>query len=246
VYTPTHGRKWWLLRNGRTLLCGGILLLVLLPVLCFYFMIVVSFSVFVWAALVILFTMDILWIKHASCYRTLYCMAEELRCTLEDFDPLRLIIKVRKGTGSYFILFHPYVSFYSMWIAMTRLGPVWNVPSRHYQVWTPLKGSYPATRDRYGFMEYVRPSGIGRLFPYILSAQKREIVFDEELMKRVPHLHDTARNISSLRFMGLAVEKKKTILLGLLTRFADSLQVSQTLEVLKKAADEIEHPPSER
>lgn len=101
---PTHGRKWWLLRNGRTLLCGGILLLVLLPVLCFYFMIVVSFSVFVWAALVILFTMDILWIKHASCYRTLYCMAEELRCTLEDFDPLRLILKVTKGTRSYFIL----------------------------------------------------------------------------------------------------------------------------------------------
>jgi len=65
-------------------------------------------------------------------------------------------------------------------------------------------------------------------------------------MKRIPHLHDTARNISSLRFMGLAVEKRETIILGLLTRFADSVQISQTLEVLKKAADEIEHPLSER
>lgn len=173
-------------------------------------------------------------------------MAEELRLTLEDFDPLRLMIKVRKGTRSYFILFHPYMSIYSMCIAVTRLGSVWNVPSRHYQVWTPLKGSYPATRDRYGLIEYVRPSGFGRLFPYLLSAQKREIVFDDELMKRVPHLHDTVRNISSLRFMGLAVEKKKTILFVLLTRFADSVQISQTLEVLKRAADEIEHPLSER
>ena len=139
VYTPTHGRKWWLLRNGRTLCGEGILLLFFLPVLCIYFMIVVSFSFFVWAALVILFIVDILWIKHTSCYRTLYCLTEELRCTLEDFDPLRLILKVTKGTRSYFILFYPYMSFY-MWIAMTRLGSIWNLPSRHYQVWTPLKG----------------------------------------------------------------------------------------------------------
>jgi len=104
VYIPAHGRKWWLLRNGRILCGGGILLLFLLPVLCIYLMIVVSFSVFGWIALVILFIADILWIKHASCYRTLYCMAEELGLTLEDFDPLRLIIKVRKGTRSYFIL----------------------------------------------------------------------------------------------------------------------------------------------
>jgi hypothetical protein len=64
----------------------------------------------------------------------------------------------------------------------------------------------------------------------------------EKAQERVPHLHDEAKEIPSFRFMGLAVEKGETILFVLLTRSADAHDISHTLQVLMRAADDIEQP----
>jgi hypothetical protein len=62
-------------------------------------------------------------------------------------------------------------------------------------------------------------------------------------MQRVPHLHETARNISSFRFAGLARENRETVVVVLLTQKAGE-EVIQALDLLKKITRDVEgyHP----
>jgi hypothetical protein len=116
------------------------------------------------------------------------------------------------------------------------------MPPEHYQIWTPLDSVFSA-RNRYDYLDYVRPRGFWRLFSEVKSSSQGDTVFDEELMQRVPHLHEIARNISSFRFAGLARENGETVVVVLLTQKAGE-EVIQAVDLLKKITLNVEgyHP----
>ena len=96
---------------------------------------------------------------------------------------------------------------------------LWDLLPDHYQVWTQYGGG-PVQHNRYDLAKYVRASG-------------GDTIFDENLMGTVPHLHEEAKQISSLRFVGYAREGVEIVLAAFLVEDGGK-EVIQALNLLKK------------
>ena len=234
-------RKWWLLRNGRVLYKYGFFLVFLVLVLLVPLVVFVPIPLVFVSLLVSLFG-GVIMIFYGSAYQNLYAVLEELpRFEVINFNPVRLMVKVRDQTREFVILYYSGASLFGYWQVLNHLWSSWDIPPEHYQIWTPYEGLGRSYRDRYDFMKYVRPSGFSKLFSGIKMSKQREMIFDGNLETKVLHLHEKAKKISSLRFVGLANEERKTILLALLTRKADKVQVKQVIDLLKEIMYEVKH-----
>lgn len=176
-----------------------------------------------------------------SVFRDLSGMLEALSFTVEDFDPKQFITKVTNGTRNYSIFYFSPINPLVYWKILEYAKYRWEIPSEHYQIWTPLESPHHAHLKRYDYIDYVRPSGVRKVFYGIAGIKQKDTVFDSNLEKIVPHRHEEAKKISSLRFVGLADEQGETILLAMLTQHADEMEMNQTLTLLKEIAQEIEH-----
>lgn len=179
-----------------------------------------------------------------SVFRDLSGMLEALSCTVEDFYPKQFIAEVTNGTRNYSIFYFSPMNPLLYWKILAYAKYRWEIPSEHYQIWTPLESPHYTYLKRYDHIDYVRPSGIRKVFSGIAGTKQKDTVFDSSLEKIVPHRHEEAKKISSLRFVGLADEQGETILLTMLTQHADEMEMNQTLMLLKEIAQEIEHSKS--
>jgi len=233
AYIPPHmvsERKWWLFRNGRVLYKYGFFLVFLVLVLIVPLVVYAPIPL-VFVSLLISLVSGVIMIFYGSAYQNLYAVLEELpRFEVVDFNPVRFMVKVRDQTREFVVLYSS---------AGGRYG-YWNIPPEHYQIWTPFEGLGRSYRDRYDFMKYIRPSGFSKLFSGITKSKQNEMIFDGDL-EGFLHLQEKAKKISSLRFVGLANEERKTILLALLTRKADKVQVKQVVDLLKEIVNEVKH-----
>jgi hypothetical protein len=224
------GIKWWLLKNGRTVSLLGVLLFVILGGFIISCLIYSESSILYILLLIDIFL--ILWVIYlGSGYSSIYEMVRKLsHVTVEDFNPvnIRVVVKDvknRKYTISYHIFFPASFTY-----------PTYRSPSEHYKIWTLLKGLDGCYyKSIYGFTEYVRSGH------FSLSSKQREIVFDEGLMKICSHLHDQAKAISSLRFVGFARQRWRAYLLAMLTEYANSAEIERTIKLLGILGDEIDH-----
>lgn len=230
IYT---GKKWWLLTFGRLVQITGILLIFLLPLIFFSFDIQNPFSFF--TLLMLSVFVGIWMIFSGSAYANLDSVIKELgsEWVIEDFDPLRYKVTAREGDRQYVILYHAYMTPYTLWVDRASLLLSWDQLPEHYQVWTQYGGG-SVQHDRYDLAKYVRASGVSRLlFRGLASSDQREIIFDGILMDTVPHLHEEAKQISSLRFVGFAREGVEIVLAAFLLQHGGE-EVIQALDLLKK------------
>jgi len=237
------GKRWWLFRHARKLYVLGIFLIFSVPVLFVFLSIEARISIYGFLLVLFLVLGSMLMVFQASAYANLNSITRELppHITVADFDPLRAVVTLKEGEREYRILHHTLYAPYSSWVhPKHHILFSWDIIPEHYQVWTPVSGIECPPQDRYDFLEYVWPSGFWRLFSALKSSDQRENVFDVNLMEIVPHLYEEAKTIVSLRFAGFACERKETILLVLLTRYADRSQVNRVLELLKKIIQDIE------
>ena len=101
-----------------------------------------------------------------------------------------------------------------------------------------MKGVY-TERKRYEYLKYVKPSGVKVFFQS--STKQENIVFEEKLMEICSQFHEEAKKMSSLRFVGLAQEKRESILFAMLTQYMDAVQRNDVVSLLQKIAYEIEY-----
>lgn len=240
----SSNKKWSLLKNGKKIHQFGFILLLLLMVFIplqihtgyFSTFIMILFFGYIMGAAIFIFS--------GSAFANLYKIVENIQpeFTLERFKalPQKIIIKNTENR-EFMILYHSLVSLYTFWIYIRYfILFTWDIPPEHYQVWTPL-GKLPINvkNNRYNYLEWVRPYGLKRLFAGIMISQQKEIVFDNELREVASHLHQEAKEISTLLFVGFAKESGKPILLALLAQTADSSHISKTLILLEKIAIEL-------
>lgn len=236
-----YERKWWLLRNGRVLYVAGIVLGFIVCVSMIPLVVYVPIPL-VFVSLIVSLFGGVIMILYGSAYTNLSTILEELpHCEVVDFNPVRFTVEVRDQTREYMILYYSGASLYGYWQVIKHVWSNWDIPPEHYQVWTPFEGLGPSYKDRYDFMNYVRPSGFSKLFSGVIKSKQREMIFDGDLEIAVLHLHEKAKRILSLRFVGLANERGKTILLALLTRQADNVQVKQVVDLFKEIVYEVKH-----
>lgn len=248
------GKKWWLLKHGRLIRILGFFLIILLPLVFVSLAIWIPFpfgfiGLFISMMLLCVSFMAIIgMIYSGSAYSNLYEVTKELDpgWVIEDFDPLRYKITIREGATHYVILYHARMTPYTYWVEKGALFfKNWDISPEHYQVWTTYgRGSPRVQRNRYDLTKYVRPSGIlGFFFSGLISSSQRDTIFDENLMETISYLHDKAKQIPSLRFVGLAEEGVETIIVAFLTKNRGK-DVIQALDLLKKITQETErfHP----
>lgn len=172
-------------------------------------------------------------------YRTLHRVSKNvLHFTVEDFDPVHCILKI-KNEREYTILYQSQVVSLMHWF--TQESPFlyrWDIPPQHYQVWTQVKGIH-TERKRYEYLKYVKPPGVKVFFQS--STKQENIVFEEKLMEICSQFHEEAKKMSSLRFVGLAQEKRESILFAMLTQYMDAVQINDVVSLLQKIACEIEY-----
>jgi hypothetical protein len=167
----SSGKKWWLLKYGRLVQLLGVLLIILLPLICVFFLIENPFSLsyellFNFIYLPILGFFVIIWmIFSGSAYSNLYSVVKELgsEWVIENFDPLRCKITAREGSRQYVILYHAHMTPYTLWVDKISLILSWNQLPEHYQVWTQYGGG-SVQHNRYDLAKYVRASRISRFF----------------------------------------------------------------------------------
>ena len=238
--STSNGKKWWLLKHGRLVQISGALLIILLPLIFVFFVIQYPFSfsyesLFNFIYLLILSFFVIIWmIFSGSAYSHLYSVVKELGSgwVIEDFDPLRCKITAREGARQYVILYHAHNTPYTIWADFDYLNILGNRLPEHYQVWTQYRGG-SVQHNRYDLARYVRASRVsGFSFWGLMSSDQREIIFDENLMETVLHLHEEAKQISSLRFVGLC-GLCDIVLAAFLVQHGGK-EVIQVLDLLKK------------
>ncbi len=251
VCTMPSGTKWWLFRHGILVSVLGVLLLILL----FYLLLTIVFSVTLSIKIVlyshsIVFSviLSIMIVFSGFAYSSLYAAIKELpqNWMAEDFDLVRCKVTLREGVKEYVVLYHGLLVPYTYWIYLKQgMWLDWQQAPGHYQIWTPYRGSTHTTGDRYNYLSHIRPSGAaGFFFPTLADSSQKETVFTEDLLRMVPHLHEKAKEISSLQFVGLARENIETIVVVFLTRKGEK-QVYQALDLLKKIVQDAEGiPPS--
>jgi hypothetical protein len=238
----THsGKKWWLLKHGRLVQIGGILLIMFVPVIIVFFAIqnlsLFNFEILLISIMFLLIVsfFVIFWIFFSgSAYANLYSIIKELDLgwVIEDFDPLRYKILIRDKARQYVILYHSHMSLYAFWVDKNSLIFSWNQLPDHYQVWTQYGGG-SVQHNRYDLAKHVR-AGVSRFFfGGLVSSDQGEIIFDENLRGTVPHLHKEAKQISSLRFVGFAREGVEIVLAAYLVQKGGK-DVIQVLDLLKK------------
>ena len=158
----------------------------------------------------------------------------------ERADTLRLTVTVKDQEREFTILYHALAAPYSFWVYISHfLLTTLDIPPEHYQIWTSLNGSLPAWRSRYDFLKYVRPSGVKRFFS-MTSSEKGECVFDEYVMALSGNLHQKAKEISSLRYIGHAREQNELIVVAFLTQAASIQEIGETLTIMKKICHQVE------
>ena len=234
------GKKWWLLKHGRLVHIVGFLLIILLPALFVFFIIQTSFSFINEIFSISIFLLPvgffvIIWmIFSGSAYSNLYNIINKLDSgwVIEDFDPLRYKVTVRDKARQYVILYHVLVSPYTFWVDKNSWISTWNQLPEHYQVWTQYGGG-SVQHTRYDLAKHVR-GGVSRFFfSGLVSSNQGDTIFDENLMGTVSHLHEEAKQISSLRFVGYAREGVEIVLAAFLVQRGGK-EVIQVLNLLKK------------
>jgi len=242
VCTMPSGMKWWLLRHG---ILGSVLGAFLLILFIFTVIFSETLSTLIFFGSTLVF---FVFMFSGFAYSDLYAAIKEFppSWVAEDFDLVRVKVTLREGTKEYVVLHHSILVLYTYWIYLKQgMWFDWQQAPDHYQIWTPYRGSTHATKDRYNYLSHIRPSGAARFFfPTLADSSQKETVFDEDLLRMVPHLHEAAKEISSLRFVGLAREGIETIIIVFLTRKGGK-QVYQALDLLKKIVQDAEGiPPS--
>jgi hypothetical protein len=230
------------LRNGQKIYVSGILLLLILAfliILHIFMYIPPSAGFFVF--LCVLLLGGVMIIFSGSAYSNLSRIGAVLGgYTLERADTLRLTVTVKDQEREFTILYHALAAPYSFWVYISHsLLTTLEIPPEHYQIWTSLKGSSPARRNRYDFIKYVRPSGAKRFFS-MTSSRKGECVFDEYVMALNGNLHRKAKEISSLRYMGVAREQNELIVAAFLTQVASIQEIGETLTIMKEICHQVE------
>lgn len=163
-----------------------------------------------------------------------------------DFDPIGCKVAVQEGKREYIILYHSFMVAFPNWISYLIRGKLsdWHGVPEHYQIWSPYRGGTFVSRNRYGLLAPVQLSQVMNILSPILTSKKqKEIVFDGDLMKMGSHLHQEAKEISSLRFAGLVKEDIETTVVMALTGDGKKY-VPQALNLLKKIVQNIEGVPS--
>lgn len=163
-----------------------------------------------------------------------------------DFDPIGCKVAVQEGKREYIILYHSFMVAFPNWISYLIRGKLsdWHGVPEHYQIWSPYRGGTFVSRNRYGLLAPVQLSQVMNILSPILTSKKqKEIVFDGDLMKMGSHLHQEAKEISSLRFAGLVKEDIETTVVMALTGDGKKY-VPQALNLLKKIVQSIEGGPS--
>ena len=223
----------------------GIILLLLLFPLIFIFIAYTMFSFNIVLFFFMYVPMSIFIIVSGSAYmnlRNIYKFLKE-QYTLTAFNPVTYKMKVKDDTGKdYVIAYHVSCSPYSLWIYLDYfIFFTWDIPPEHYHLWTTIPDPSLIIRPtRYAFLKYIRPSGLSRIFSMTKSASQREYVFNEELWEIAPQLHPRAKNISTLRYIGLAHERGSPIILALATQKASLSDIAKILDVLKGISAEYE------
>ncbi|MBU7031859.1 MAG: hypothetical protein HXS53_04970 [Theionarchaea archaeon] len=93
-------------------------------------------------------------------------------------------------------------------------------------------------RTKYDFLDYIRPSGLKRFYSMTGAAPQGEFIFDDEITRVAPHFHPRAKEIPSLRLIGLGKEQGSPIILALLSQNANSSDMLKTLELLRDMFNE--------
>ena len=240
----THSRmKWWLLRYGIFIPFVVISLLFLFLLLSLY--VFSHFNPPFFLAFVVPLVVVLLSFQGFS-YDNLWNAVKKLPSAWirEDFDPIRCTVTVREGTREYKILYHSSMVAYSHWVHLKNRKLLMGGAPEHYQIWTTYRGNTSILKDRYSLLSLVQTTGVKRLlFPALGSSTQKETVFDEHLMRIVPHLHEEAKEISSLRFVELAAEDEETIIVVLLTGNGKE-HIHQALNLLKEVVHDAEVLPS--
>ena len=234
------GKKWWLLKHGRLVHIVGFLLIIFLPAL-FVLLIMqnsFSFSSEIFSISIFLLPVSffvIIWIIFSgSAYSNLYNIINKLDSgwVIEDFDPLRYKVTIRDKTRQYVILYHVLMSPYTFWVDKSSWMFTWNQLPEHYQVWTQYGGG-SVQHNRYDLAKHIR-GGVSRFFfSGLVSSNQGKTIFDENLMGTAPHLHEEAKQISSLRFVGYAREGVEIVLAAFLVQCGGK-EVIQVLDLLKR------------
>jgi hypothetical protein len=235
----------FLLENGKRIYLFGVLLFCILPPI-FVFQVeggsISSLSMFFFF-LIILVALAVIF--SGSAFRNLHSIVENLPNSfiMQNFDAIRLKVELREGERTYTVLYHALAAPYSLWIYFRYLILLTtDIPPEHYQVWTPLRGFlHHGFRNRYDFLDYVRPSGLARIFSSIVSSSQKKIIFDADLLEMNSYLHKRARKIPSLRFVGLAGANKEPVLFAMLTQYADVCQIKEIMKLMKSIVNEIEN-----
>lgn len=237
--------KWLLLRYGiliPILVIFFFFLYLLLSLYVYSFHDPPSFFAFIVPPLVILLCFQ------GFSYDNLYNAIKKLppSWVKVDFDPIGCKVAVQEGKREYIILYHSFMVAFSNWISYLIRGKLsdWHGVPEHYQIWSPYRGGTFVSRNRYGLLAPVELSEVMNLLSPILTSKKqKEIVFDGDLMKMGSHLHQEAKEISSLRFAGLVKEDIETIVVMSLTGDGKKY-IPQALDLLKKVVQNIDEVPS--
>lgn len=217
------GKKWWLLKNGKTLYYGGILSLLVYSLILFPTLLVLLYGKtnFPSVILIVLFSLVFVFVIiviFSSNYPSLYRVVEKLppRIVVEDFDPIRMKVTVKDDKSRRY-----HIKFYRF------LGEA-NLD--HCQVWTPLKKSlrYPESSlyDREAALFYFH------LFPLVFDETVRRLIH-----RRIEEIEDT----SCVQFVGVAKERGEPVLVAVVSKKADSAQMNRVLNLLRTIVYEIEY-----
>jgi hypothetical protein len=231
------------MKHAKKIYYLGILLLILLFPLVAIFLLYTSFPFSVTIFLFCYLAISIFIIFSGSAYVNLKRIHEFVkeRYSMTAFNLFTYQLKVRDDTNKeYLIAYHVSCSPYSIWVYLRHfIFFTWDIPPEHYHVWTDIPdASLLVRKNRYAFFDYIRPSGLYRIFSMTKSASQGEFVFNNEVSRVAPQLHPRAKDISTLRVIGLAEEGGNPIILALATQQASPSDIAKILDLLKDISAE--------
>jgi len=176
-------RKWWLLKNGAVLCVVGVLLIFFSLMLFTYLAFNGPISSVTAISTITAILVGVVMTFFGSVFRGLSGTLEALSCTVEDFDPRQFIAEVTNGTRNYSIFYFSPFNPLLYWRILAYAKHRWEIPSEHYQIWTSLESPHHTYLKRYDHIDYVRPSGIRKVFYGIAGAKQKDTVFGSNLEK---------------------------------------------------------------
>jgi hypothetical protein len=231
------------LEHAKKIYYSGFLLLFLLfPLIS----ILILYTTFPFNAAVFLFiylmiTMFIIF--SGSAYVNLGKIQESLgeKYKILEFHAFTLQMKVKDDEEKeYVIAYHSLCAPYSLWVYIHFfIFFTWDTPPEHYHIWIDIKDTnVKPYKNRYNFLDYMRPSGLKRFYSMTGTAPQGEFIFDDEITRVAPRFHPRAKEIPSLRIIGLVKEHRSPIILALLAQNANFSDILKTLELLRDMSNE--------